>query len=125
MSLLLDAGALIAIERGDRELVALVKRERLAGRAAITHGGIVGQVWRDGARQVLLARFLRGVDVRSLDDELGRRCGALLAAAGTSDVIDAAVVVIGEHGDLVLTSDPDELAALASASRTHLDIVAV
>ena len=46
--LLLDAGALIAVERADREVIALLKRERLAGRSPLTHGGIIGQVWRGG-----------------------------------------------------------------------------
>jgi len=30
--LMLAAGAFVAVERGDRDVVALVKRERLAGR---------------------------------------------------------------------------------------------
>lgn len=125
MSLVLDAGALIGIDRGDRDLVALIKRERVAGRVAVTHGGVIGQVWRDGARQARLARFLKGVDIRPLDEELGRRCGALLAASGTSDVIDAAVIAVADHDDVVLTSDPSDLRALATAARLHVDIAAV
>lgn len=71
MTLILDAGALLAAERGSRDLVALVKRERLAGRAPATHGGVVGQVWRGGAgRQVGLARLLAGVHVVALDEPL-------------------------------------------------------
>ncbi len=46
MTLILDAGALTAVERADREIVALLKAERRAGRMPVTHGGIVGQVWR-------------------------------------------------------------------------------
>jgi hypothetical protein len=42
--LVLDAGALLAVEHNDRETIALIKRERLAGRAPLTHGGIIGQV---------------------------------------------------------------------------------
>lgn len=38
--LVLDAGALVAGERSDRDVIALIKRERLAGRTPITHGGI-------------------------------------------------------------------------------------
>lgn len=125
MSLVLDAGALIGIDRGDRELVALIKRERLAGRVAVTHGGVIGQVWRGGARQARLARFLPGVDIRPLDEELGRRCGALLATSGTRDVIDAAVIAVADHDDIVLTSDPGDLRALATAARLHVDIAAV
>ena len=83
MSLVLDAGALVAIERSDRSVLALMKRELIAGRAPITHGGVVGQVWRSGSgRQANLARLLRGVDVRALDGALGRRAGELLGLTG-------------------------------------------
>ena len=51
MTMLLDAGAFVAVERGDRDVVALVKRERLAQRSPLSHGGIVAQIWR-GARVV-------------------------------------------------------------------------
>ena len=48
--LVLDAGAFVAVERGDRDVVALIKRERLAGRVPVSHGGVVAQVWRRGDR---------------------------------------------------------------------------
>jgi len=72
MTLLLDAGAFVAVERGDRDVVALVKRERLAQRSTLSQGGVVAQIWRGGwGRHVEVARLLRGVDVRALDEELG------------------------------------------------------
>lgn len=126
MSLILDAGALVAVERGDRDMIALIKLERLAGRAPLTHGGVVGQVWRGGTgRQANLARLLPGVAVVPLDETLGRQAGVLLGAAGTSDVIDAAVVLLAVDGDIICTSDPSDLTALAEASRTHLELVPV
>jgi hypothetical protein len=121
--LVLDAGAFVAIERGDREIVALVKSERKAGRAPLTHGGVIGQVWRGGSgRQVLLSRVLPGVDVQPLDDGLGRRAGLLLGRARMTNVIDAAVVLLADDGDTILSSDPDDLATLASHADLHLDI---
>jgi len=70
--LVLDAGAFVAVERGDRDVVALIKRERLAGRVPVSHGGVVAQVWRAGTGpQVPVARLLAGVDVAALDDGLG------------------------------------------------------
>lgn len=126
MTLVLDAGALVAVERGDRDVVALVKRERLAGRTPVTHGGVIGQVWRGGTgRQANLARLLAGVEVVALDDDLGRRTGLLLGRAGTSDVIDAAVVLLAADGDDILTSDPADLHTLAVAAGTHVELVAV
>jgi hypothetical protein len=126
LSLILDAGALIAIERGNSELEARLKRELLAHRPPTTHGGVVGQVWRSGGvRQARLARFLGGVRIEPLDDSLGRRAGLLLARARRSDVIDAAVVLLASDGDTILTSDPDDLEPLAVAARVHVEIVPV
>lgn len=125
MTLVLDAGALIAVERADRELMALFAREQRAGRLPVTHGGVVGQVWRGDARQARLARLLCGSAVAALDESLGRAAGALLARTAGHDVIDAAVVLLAADGDEILTSDPDDLAALAAASGVHADVVAV
>jgi len=121
----LDAGAFLAVERGDRHVVALIARERRSGRIPLTHGGVVGQVWRGDARQVPLARLLAGVEVAALDAALGRRAGALLARAARSDVVDAALVLLAGDGDEILTSDPGDLADLASVSGTHVELVGV
>lgn len=126
MSLVLDAGAFVAVERGDRLTAALVKAELLAGRAPITHGGVIGQVWRGGVgRQARIAKLVAAVEVVPLDDGLGRRAGMLLKQARTADVIDAAVVLLAADGDSILTSDPDDLEPLANAAAVHVDIVAV
>ncbi len=123
---MLDAGALLAVERGDRRTVRAIEIERRAGRISVTHGAVIGQVWRTGGpRQAVLARALAGMRIRPLDEDLGRRAGALLARAGTSDVIDAAVVLLASDGDEILTSDPEDLAVLAAASGTHADLIAV
>lgn len=126
MRLVLDAGALLAVERGDRDVVALLKRELLASRVPLTHGGVVAQVWRGGSgRQAQLARLLPGIDVAPLDDALGRRAGVLLGRARAADAVDAAVIAIAADGDIVLTSDPDDLSGLAEAAAVHIDIVRV
>ena len=126
MTLILDAGAFVAAERDDRDVVARIKRERAAGKVPITHGGIVGQVWRGGAgRQVPVARLLAGTEILPLDDGLGRSVGMLLAMAGTCDVLDAAVVLLAVDGDDILTSDPRDLARLATHAGTHLEIIEV
>ncbi len=126
MSLVLDAGALIAVERAHRETIALIKQELLAGRWPITHGGVVGQVWRGGSgRQANLARLLPAVDVASLDVSLGQRAGILLGRSRLTDVIDAALVLLAEDGDFLLTSDPNNIAPLAEAVGLQIDIVLV
>lgn len=117
MTLVLDAGAFVAVERADRQVVALLKAERLAGRAPRTHGGVVAEVWRGGSgRQSSLARLLAGVEVVPVDAGLGRRAGMLLGRAGTTDIVDACVVLLVGDGDDIITSDNDELRALAVAA---------
>jgi hypothetical protein len=122
MTLILDAGALIAVERSDREIVALLKAERRAGRVPVTHGGIVGQVWRDGPGQARLARLLAALEIVPLDDALGRRAGSLLARTHTADVLGAAVVLLATDGDLIATSDVDNLSTLAAIYGAHVEI---
>lgn len=124
MSVVLDAGALVAIERGDRDMIAIVKRERLANSSPLTHGGVVGQVWRGGrGRQAVLARLLPGVEVHPLDDDAGRRAGVLLADTGGADVIDAAVVLLADDGDEIFTSDPEDLRDLALAAGRRVELI--
>ena len=126
MTILLDAGALIAVEANDRDLIAALKEEILAGRPPLTHAGVVGQVWRGGRdRQAMLAIVLAGVDVAPLDDRLGRRAGVLLGRARASDVIDAALVLLAVDGDEILTSDAADIRPLAAAASIHVDLVPV
>ena len=126
MTLLLDAGAFVAVERGDRDVVALVKRERLAQRSPLSHGGVIAQIWRGGSgRQAEVARLLRGVDVRALDEELGKKAGVLLGRSGAEDAVDAALICLAADGDDILTSDPADFMALAEAAAVHVDLVPV
>ena len=125
MKLVLDAGAFIAFERGDRMLAALLKRALLTNSRPRTHGGVVGQIWRGGARQARVARLVQAVEVVSLDRELGRRAGLLLGRARRADVVDAALVLLASDGDWIVTSDPDDLQPLARAMGVQVEIVPV
>lgn len=111
----LDAGALIALERGDRR-VALLLAEALAGGLTIAiPAGALGQAWRDGARQARLARLVASpeVEVEQLDALRARASGQLCGLRGTSDVIDASVVLCARARDhVVLTSDSRDLRRL-------------
>ena len=124
MTLILDSGALIALERHDRAMWRRLKAAHLSGSVPVSHGGVIGQAWRGhGPRQALLAKALDGIDVRPLDDTLGRAAGELLTAARRRDVIDAALVLLARDGDHVVTSDPDDLEPLARAAGRHVEIV--
>jgi hypothetical protein len=126
MSVVLDAGALVAIERGDRDMVAEIKSERLKDRAPLTHGGVIGQVWRGGTgARPTRPLLLRGVEVRAIDDSLGRQVGVLLGSSGATDVVDAAVVLIAGDGDEIFPSDPADLTALAYMAGRHVELISV
>jgi hypothetical protein len=126
MTLILDAGALLAVERADRDTIALIKQELLARRAPLTQAGVVGQVWRGGSgRQANLARLLPGLDIAGLDIALARRAGVLLGRTGMSDVIDAALILLAVDGDFILTSDANDLQPLTASAGLHVDIVPV
>jgi hypothetical protein len=115
LSLVLDAGALIAVERGDRDTAAVIEIARQERRAVVVPAGVVGQVWRGGGRQVRLARLLnaRDVLVEPLTDAGARAAGVLCGKAGTTDVIDASVVLAARRlGATVLSSDRADLDVL-------------
>jgi hypothetical protein len=118
--LTLDASALIAFERNERAVVAIVARAQQQKIRLAAPAGVVGQVWRNGSRQVRLAWLLGSelVEIVPLDDERARAAGQLCGVAGTRDVIDASVVLCArERGHGVLTSDVDDLERLDASLR--------
>jgi len=117
-NLTLDAGALVALERADPAVRQLL-RMALASKVDIAiPAGALAQAWRDGSRQARLAILVSepGVRTEPLDALTARAAGVLCGRAGTSDVVDASVVlcarrqgnaavVTGDHSDL-LRLDP-------------------
>jgi hypothetical protein len=111
----LDAGGLIAFERGDRQMVALLARAAETAARITVPAPVIAQVLRKPERQVRLVRLARAptTDVIPLDRVDATHVGRLLAASGTVDMVDAHVVVCANRaGHLVVTSDPDDLARL-------------
>jgi hypothetical protein len=110
-----DTGALIAAERGSVLVWALHRRLLERGVCPTVSTTVLGQAWRGGP-QAQLSRLLRGCRVESLNEPQARAAGAALATSNHGDIVDA-VVVVGAlaRGDLVLTSDPDDLRRIASA----------
>ncbi len=116
-ALILDAGALVAVDRGDRRMMARLRASQQHGLELRTNAMVIAQVWRDRhGRQVNLARLLQAVDVRALSQRDGRDAGVLQAAAGTADAIDATIVLLAAPGDRILTSDPGDITRLAAAA---------
>ena len=123
-ALVLDAGALIAIDRGDTDMHSELHVARRAGMPVRTNAMAVAQAWRDsGGRQVRLAKALRDMDVRSIHEVDGRKAGELLAIAGLTDAIDASVALLAGPADRVYTSDPDDLRKLCGAAGNNAAVI--
>lgn len=125
MRLILDAGALVAIDRRDHLVRARLRVAEQEDVDRVTSAAVVAQVWRNGARQANLARILAGVRTVGLQPDDGRRLGALLAASRTSDVVDAHLASLVSAGDQVLTSDPEDITHLLDTRRVRAEVRAV
>jgi hypothetical protein len=115
MKAVLDAGALVAVDRRDRMVGAQLRVLQQQGTPIRVSAAVVGQVWRDGRKQANLARVLAGVGIEALGTGDGKRIGELLALVGSADVVDAHVVLMTMPADLVLTSDPGDIRKLLQA----------
>ncbi len=113
----LDAGALIALDRGDRNTWALLTEVHRAGQRPVVPAPVIAQAWRGGQRQARLARVLSGVELVVADGLLSRRAGELLGQSRTTDVLDALVALAAQDrpGCEVLTSDPADIHHLLQA----------
>jgi hypothetical protein len=123
-ALILDTGALVAVDRDDRAMIARLRAAQQRGLELRSNAMVVAQVWRDPhGRQAQLARLLRAVDVRVVDHQVGREAGILLGKANTSDPIDATVVLLAAPGDRILTGNPADLTKLTRAAGRRAVIV--
>jgi hypothetical protein len=124
-AVVLDAGALLAVDRDDRAMMARLRVAQRSGLDLRSNAMVVAQVWQDQrGRQVKLARMLHAVDIRPVSPADGRAAGALLADTGTADAVDATVVLLAAPGDRIITSDPHDLTRLADAARNRAVIIA-
>jgi hypothetical protein len=121
--LVLDTAALVALDRNDRAMWTRLKGCERAGQPPVTHAGVVGQVWRGGAGQARLAKALASMDTKPLDERLGRGAGVLLGRTALADVVDAAVVLLAEDGDMIITEDIDDLAELVGQTGRRVELV--
>jgi hypothetical protein len=112
---ILDAGALAAVDRRDRLFGPRLRVLQQRGTPVRVSSAVVGQAWRDGARQANLAQVLAGVGVEARGRDDGKRIGELLAMTGSADVVAAHVALMAAPADLVLTSDPGDIRKLLQA----------
>ena len=123
MGVTYDAGTLIAAERSERRMWAR-HRAFLVNRVVPTvPAAVVAQTWRGASRQAMLPRLLVGCHIEALDNDQARRIGPLAAKASTTDIVDASVVEGAlRRVDLVISSDRDDLKAIATAAGGSLQV---
>jgi hypothetical protein len=111
-----DAGGLIALDRDDRRVIALVARAAERGMRVTVPATALAQAIRNPSRQARLSRLMRqaGTDLIALDRPDATAVGLLLARTATADVVDAHVVICARRtGQVVVTSDVSDLRRIA------------
>jgi predicted nucleic acid-binding protein len=115
-TLVLDTGALVALDKNDRRLIAILVAAREMGVRLVIPATVLAQAWRGGRRQVRLATLVgdEKTEIVPLNRAWADSVGALCAQHGTKDIVDAHVALVGTHERAkVLTSDPADLLRLA------------
>lgn len=125
MSAVLDSGALVAVDKRDRRVGAMLRVLQREGVPVLTSAGAVAQVWRDGRRQANLARILPGVDSAAIDDVAAKKVGELLGQNASDDLVDAHVALLVQPNDEVLTSDEPDIRTLLRTRRIKARIIRV
>lgn len=113
----LDAGGLIAIDRNDRRILALLARAKERGMRTTIPATALAQVMRNPARQARLSRLIRqaDTDLVPLDGPDATAVGLVLARTRTADIVDAHVVVCAlRAGQAIATSDPTDLRRISA-----------
>lgn len=125
--LLFDTGALISAEAyPPGKVIAECQLALLARRPVLLPAVVFAQVWRASPRQHALSRIRQMCRTIPFTTKTADDVGRLLARSGTSDVVEAAVIIAAvEHNAAVLTSDPKDLATLASAAEYPVRVLTV
>ncbi len=112
-----DTGALVALERDDREMWVRLREAVKADLPVLVPVGALAQAWRGGPRQARLARAVADLELASFDD-IALAAGELCGKAGTADVVDSSVALVAARSGVthLYTSDPEDLGRLLQAA---------
>ena len=114
-ALVLDAGALIALELNDRAMWARLLVAASSGAPVLVPSTALAQVWRARSSQVRLSRALAHCEIAPFDP-VARDVGELCRRSGTTDLCDAHVALVAAaSGDVLCTSDPDDMTRLLAS----------
>lgn len=121
--LTLDAGALIAYERGDDRIRAILTAAYERGLVPTIPAIALAEVWRGDAKDARVARLLKACSIETVDEQLARAAGRLRRITPASTAIDACVAVgVRRRRDALATSDPGDMRTLLGPSFTILAV---
>ncbi len=121
--LTLDAGALIAYERGDERIREILAVAYARGLVPTIPAIALAEVWRGDAKDARVARLLKACSIETVDERLAREAGRLRRATPGAGTIDACIAVgVNRRGDAVATSDADDMRKLLRPGCTILAV---
>ena len=113
-----DTGALIALERREARMRAVLAGAIQAGITVVVPTVVLGEWWR--GRSDLRDDLVTSVAVEPLSESLAKRAGEALAVVRGATFVDAVVMAsAASRGDVVYTSDRADLERL----HTHFTAV--
>lgn len=127
--LVLDAEGVSKAATNDPSVHAWLERARELDADVVVSAVTLTEVVRGVARDAGVDRVAKAMDIWAADETLARRAGRLLGAAGSDSMIDALVAATALAARdrqpsarcVLLTSDPEDLAALlADAPDVHV-----
>jgi predicted nucleic acid-binding protein len=121
--LTLDAGALIAYERGDPRIREILSVAFARGLVPTVPAVALAEVWRGDAKDARVARLLKACSVESLDEPRARAAGKLRRATAGATAIDACVAAgVLHRNDAIATSDLEDMRRLLGRAATILGV---
>ncbi|WP_328769928.1 twitching motility protein PilT [Streptomyces sp. NBC_00286] len=88
-----DSGALIAAAKNNQRFLWRHREALASGVSVLVPAGVLAQCWDERASAARLHRVLNGCEILPLTEVAAKAAGALCRRNGTSDVVDASVVL--------------------------------
>lgn len=125
--LILDAGALRSAEtKPNGDVWNYCRKEVESGRRPLLPATVLAQIWRGGSRQAVLARLVKSCEIVDFDEDVAKRVGTLLGVSGSSDVVDAMVVLLAVKTRFtVVTSDPGDISEIGNSVNYRVPLITV
>jgi len=118
-----DSGALVAADRGERQLWALFAAAVAQRRPIVVPSPVLTQAWRGWQSQARLAKLLAGCHVLAPEEPVAKHAGVLLGLSKTTDAVDAIVVATAiALRAAIVTSDVPDISELVGSADDQVEI---